>query len=87
MLDTCRAEDFTTPDVLEDAKLYITAPVRWDARRWLYFGGALAVIGAAHGYDAHVRTHFAVGDRALLNGQDNNSLRDATPLAAVVAGT
>jgi membrane-associated phospholipid phosphatase len=87
MIDSCRAKDFTAPDVLEDAKLYFTAPVRWDTKEWLYFGGALAVIGAAHGYDAHVRTHFAVGDRALLNGQDKNSLRDAMPLAAVVAGT
>jgi hypothetical protein len=85
--ETCRAEELTARDVLEDAKLYFTAPVRWDAKDWLYFGGALTAIGAAHAYDGEVRKHFAVGDRAILNGQDKNSVRDAIPAAAVVAGT
>jgi len=85
--ETCRAEELTAGDVLEDAKLYFTAPVRWDAKDWLYFGGALAAIGAAHAYDGEVRKHFAVGARAILNGQDKNSVRDAIPAAAVVAGT
>jgi membrane-associated phospholipid phosphatase len=84
---TCRAEDLTAADVLEDAKLYFTAPIRWDAKDWLYFGGTLAAIGAAHEYDAQVRRHFAVGDRAILNGQDRYSTRDAIPAAAAVAGT
>jgi len=84
---SCRAEDFSAGDVLEDAKLYFTAPIRWDVNDWLYFGGALATIGVAHAYDGDVRRHFAVGDRAILNGQDPNSLRDAIPAAAVVAGT
>lgn len=83
----CRAEELTTKDVLEDAKLYFTAPIRWDAKDWVYFGGTLAAIGAAHGYDTDVRRHFAVGDRALLNGQDKYSLRDAAPIAAVVASS
>jgi membrane-associated phospholipid phosphatase len=83
----CRAEDFPVRDVLEDAKLYFTAPARWDAKDWLYFGGTLAAIGAAHAYDGDVRRHFAIGDRALLNGQDKNSLRDAVPIAAVVVGS
>src|ERR1700678_296883 len=44
---SCRAEDFNTEEltaknVLEDAKLYVTAPLRWDVGDWLYFGGALA---------------------------------------------
>jgi membrane-associated phospholipid phosphatase len=81
------AEDFTTRDALEDAKLYFTAPVRWDAKDWLFFGGALAAVGAAHGYDADVRRRFAIGERAVLNGQDKNSLRDTIPIAAVIAGT
>jgi len=84
---TCRAEDIAARDVLEDAKLYFTAPIRWDAKDWLYFGGALAAIGVAHEYDGQVRRHFAIGDRAILNGQDKNSLRDAIPAVAVVAGT
>lgn len=86
MTATCHAEDFTAKDVLEDARLYFTAPVRWDTRDWLYFGGALAAIAAAHEYDGNVRRHFAIGDRAILNGQDKNSVRDAIPIAAVVVG-
>src|SRR5476649_938780 len=41
MTTTCRAEDFGAKDVLEDARLYFTAPIRWDAKDWLYFAGAL----------------------------------------------
>ena len=84
---SCHAEDFAPRDVLEDAKLYFTAPIRWDTRDWLYFGGALAAIGAAHEYDGNVRRHFAVGARAVLDGKDKNSVRDAIPAAAAVAGT
>jgi membrane-associated phospholipid phosphatase len=84
---SCHAEDLGARDVLEDAKLYFTAPIRWDGRDWLYFGGALAVIGAAHEYDGSVRRHFAVGSRAALDGKDKNSVRDAIPAAAAVAGT
>jgi membrane-associated phospholipid phosphatase len=87
MTTTCRAEDFGAKDVLEDARLYFTAPIRWDEKDWLYFAGALGAIGVAHEYDGDVRKHFAIGDRALLNGQDKNSLRDALPIGAVIAGT
>lgn len=83
----CHAEDFTASDVIEDAKLYFTAPLRWGTDDWLFFGGTIAAIGAAHAYDGDVRKHFAVGNRAILNGQDSHSLRDALPTAAVVAGT
>src|SRR5260221_7513553 len=83
----CHAENFTARDVLEDTKLYFTAPIRWDTRDWLYFGGALAAIGVAHEYDGNVRRHFAVGSRAALDGKDKNSVRDAIPAAAAVAGT
>ena len=83
----CRAESFGPGDVLTDAKLYFTAPLRWDGTDWLYFGGALAAIGAAHEADNDVRKHFAVGDRAVLDGQDKYSIRDAVPAAAVAVGT
>jgi membrane-associated phospholipid phosphatase len=86
-MGSCHAEDFGPRDALEDAKLYFTAPIRWDSRDWLYFGGALAAIGVAHQYDDNVRRHFAVGSRAVLNGKDKNSVRDAIPAAAAVAGT
>ena len=73
---------------LEDTKLYFTAPLRWDQEDWLYFGGALAAIGAAHSLDERVRDHFATGSKAILNGgEDKNSLRDAAPTVALIAGT
>jgi membrane-associated phospholipid phosphatase len=73
---------------LEDTKLYFTSPLRWDEEDWLYFAGALAVTGAAHSFDGRVRDHFATGSKAVLNGgEDKNSLRDAAPTAAIIAGT
>jgi membrane-associated phospholipid phosphatase len=84
---TCHAENFTAQDLLQDAKLYFTAPLRWDGKDWLFFGGALAAVGAAHEYDADVRRDFATGARARLNGQDKNALRDAIPAAVALAGT
>jgi len=73
---------------LEDTKLYFTSPLRWDEEDWLYFGGALVAIGAAHSFDEKVRDHFATGSKAILNGgQDKNSLRDAAPTVALIAGT
>jgi hypothetical protein len=81
------AEQFNVGTVWEDAKLYVTAPVRWDSEDWLYFGGTLVVIGASHGLDGKVRDHFAKGSKAILNGKDPNSTRDAIPAAALVAGT
>lgn len=83
----CRAEELTTRDVLQDAKLYFTSPLRWDGKDWLFFGGTLVAIGAAHEYDGDVRRHFATGDRAILNGRDPHSVRDAAPFALAVAGT
>jgi membrane-associated phospholipid phosphatase len=83
----CLAESLGVADVLTDAKLYFTAPLYWDTRDWLYFGGVLAAIGTAHQFDGDVRRHFAIGSRAQLNGQDSNSLRDAAPTAAILVGT
>jgi membrane-associated phospholipid phosphatase len=81
------AEQFNVSTVWEDAKLYVTAPVRWDDKDWMYFGGTLLAIGASHAFDGKVRDHFAKGSRAILNGKDSNSTRDALPAAALVAGT
>jgi len=73
---------------LEDTKLYFTSPLRWDEEDWLYFGGALVAIGTAHSLDERVRDHFATGSKAVLNGgEDKNSLRDAAPTVAIIAGT
>src|ERR1700722_16168698 len=61
------ASDSFAGSVLEDTKLYFTAPLRWDEEDWLYFGGALLAIGAAHQFDGRVRDHFATGSKAILN--------------------
>jgi membrane-associated phospholipid phosphatase len=82
----CHADDFTAGDLWDDTKPYFTAPLRCDTKDWLYFGGALAAFGVAHAYDGPMRRHFAVGERALLNDQDPNDLRDAIPAAAFIAG-
>jgi len=85
---TGRATDSLLETTLEDTKLYFTSPVRWDEEDWLYFGGALVAVGAAHSFDERVREHFATGSKAVLNGgQDKNSLRDAAPTVALIAGT
>jgi membrane-associated phospholipid phosphatase len=82
------ADSFSFAEALEDTKLYFTAPLRWDGEDWLYFGGALVAIGAAHQFDRNVRDHFATGSQAALNGGENkNSLRDAIPTAALIGGT
>jgi len=73
-------------DVWTDTKLYFTSPLRWDTQDWLFFGGALAAVGAAHQYDGNVRRHFA-GQSPVLDGKDTHSLRDAAPAAAVLLGT
>src|ERR1700734_4059860 len=83
-----RAADSFLGTTLEDTKLYFTSPLRWDEEDWLYFGGALVAIGAAHSFDERVRDHFATGPKAILNGgEDKNSLRDAAPTVALIAGT
>jgi membrane-associated phospholipid phosphatase len=83
---TVSAEPFAIGDVLEDTKLYFTAPLRWDSQDWLYFGAALTAIGAAHEFDSRVRTHF-VNHKGPLNGEDKNAVRDALPALALVVGT
>ncbi len=82
------AEDSSdAPSVLEDVKLYFTAPLRWDAGDWVFFGGALAAIGVSHEFDGRVRSRYATGANAILNGENKHSLRDAAPTVALIAGT
>jgi membrane-associated phospholipid phosphatase len=84
-----RADDsFSVKSALEDTKLYFTAPLRWDGEDWIAFGGTLGAIAVAHQFDEKVRDHFATGSKAVLNGgEDKNSLRDAAPTVALIAGT
>jgi membrane-associated phospholipid phosphatase len=81
------ADSFTLGEALEDTKLYFTAPLRWDGADWLFFGGTLVAVGVSHEFDSRVRTHFATGSNAVLNGADKNSLRDAAPAVALIVGT
>ena len=80
------ADSFSLGELLNDTKLYYTAPLRWDSQDWLYFGAALTAIGAAHEFDSRVRTHF-VNPKDPLNGEDKNSVRDALPALALIVGT
>jgi membrane-associated phospholipid phosphatase len=82
----CRAESSLPAEVWTDTKLYFTSPLRWDSTDWLFFGGALAAIGAAHQYDGTVRRHFA-GASPVLDGKDPHAVRDAVPAAAMLLGT
>lgn len=84
----CRAQAVTPREALEDAKLYFTAPVRWDAQDWLAFGGSLAAVAVAHEFDDDVRDHF-VGGRVDqgLGKSDSHGADDALPAAVLVAGT
>jgi membrane-associated phospholipid phosphatase len=81
------AETLGIRAALDDAGQYFTAPLRWDAEDWTYFGVTLAAVAAAHEFDSNVRTHFATGSNAVLNAKDKNSARDALPAVALIAGT
>jgi membrane-associated phospholipid phosphatase len=81
------ADDFTLGDVLTDARLYFTAPLRWDESDWIFLGGSVAAVAAAHDFDSRVRAHFAPSGPAGVSGTDSGSLHDALPAASLVMGT
>jgi len=81
------ADNLTIRSALEDGKLYFTAPLHWDEREWLEFGGTLALIGAAHHYDESVRNHFTAGSSTALTQTTAHDARDYAPAAAAVLGT
>lgn len=83
----CVAQAVQPHEALQDAKLYFTAPLHWDGRDWLEFGGTLVALGVVHEFDDDVRDHF-VGDSSHgLDGKDPHSADDAIPLAVLLAGT
>ncbi|MGA2186885.1 MAG: phosphatase PAP2 family protein [Steroidobacteraceae bacterium] len=89
---TCRADEPNGPSgiktAIDDTEQYFTAPLRWDLQDWTYFAISAAAVAAAHQFDTTVRSHFAVGANATLNGgEDKNSLRDAIPALALIGGT
>jgi len=76
------------PTFGSDVKAYVTSPLHWDGRDWLYFGGSLAAIAAAHHYDDQVRTHFTTGNYASnLTNSSSSEGKDALPAVAVVGAT
>jgi len=81
-----RESPYRFGSIFKDITDYATAPIRWDGTDWMYFGGAIAAVAAAHGFDERVRRHFTV-ETTPLNGKDPHSLSDAIPAAAVVGGT
>jgi membrane-associated phospholipid phosphatase len=83
----CQARDSVASRTLEDAKLYVTAPVRWDASDWMWFGGSLVAITAAHEYDDNVRSHFGVVVDPAQGKADPHDSRDWAPAAAIVGLT
>lgn len=71
--------------LLDDMRLYVTAPIHWNKRDWLYAGSVAAAIAASHQYDSQVRAHFITTSSPDL--QDKHSTKDALPAVAVLAGT
>ena len=82
----CNAQAVQPREALEDARLYFTAPLRWDGRDWIAFGSTLAAVGIVHEFDDDVRDQFAEAD-APLDGDDPNNLDDALPAVVMLAGT
>ena len=74
------------PSVKSDIAAYFTAPVRWEAREWAWFAGAVAATGAAHHYDTDVRMHFIRTEGPTV-GQNSHDAQDAAPTVAVFFGT
>lgn len=81
------AGDLDARALLEDTKLYFSAPVRWDQDNWMQFGEALLAIGIAHEFDGDVRSHFVTGSHAVTAGSDPNNLAEAAPAMAIIVGT
>jgi membrane-associated phospholipid phosphatase len=83
----CNAQAVQPREAIEDAKLYFTAPLHWDQRDWLEFGGTLVALGIAHEFDDDVRDHFVGTSADSLSGDDSTSADDALPAAVLLAGT
>jgi hypothetical protein len=81
-----RADGIEPADFVHDARLYFTAPLRWNGTDWMYFGGTLALVAASHSLDDTVRNHFE-GSHPLLNGQDPHSTNDFVPAIGLLGGT
>jgi len=84
---TCGAASPDAHSILEDTKLYFTAPLRWDQGNWTFFGASLVAVGVAHEFDDDVRAHFVGQSQAAAPGQDPHSVEAALPAAFLLGGT
>ena len=76
-----------TTGLFSDVKCYVSAPLRWDGRDWVYFGGAVAAVGIAHHYDTDVRDHFTQGTSGLDGNSSSTDKEDAIPAAGIFTAT
>ena len=83
----CHAQAVQPHEAWQDAKLYFTAPLRWDGRDWMDFGGTLVALGVVHEFDDDVRDHFVGNSTDALDKKDPHSSDDALPFAVLLAGT
>jgi membrane-associated phospholipid phosphatase len=83
----CQAQAVQPREALEDAKLYFTAPLRWDQRDWLEFGGTLAAIAVTYHFDDQIQSHFAGSSGNGQNSNSSSSSQDFVPAAVLLAGT
>jgi membrane-associated phospholipid phosphatase len=83
--ESCNAGSLDARAAVKDAGLYFTAPLRWDAQDWAWFGATAVGIAAAHEYDDNVRAHF--GTTVATANKDPHSTRDWAPAAAMVGLT
>lgn len=72
--------------ILEDSESYFTAPLRWDAEDWSWFGAAAAITALSTTADKPVRDHFAPGPLAT-HSMAGHDLRDALPVTLLTVGT
>jgi membrane-associated phospholipid phosphatase len=74
--------------LVADIKSYVVSPLHWNGTDWMFFGGALVAVGAAHHYDDTVRHHFNIHRKNQGVGNVNSQdFQDAIPAAAAFAGT
>lgn len=72
--------------LFRDIKDYYTAPLRWDARDWGFFAGAIAATAGAHHYDTQVRTHFIEQGAHAFTSKTYDA-QDAIPTLVAVGGS
>ena len=78
-------EELPLPPLIEDARLYVTAPLRWQQRDWLTAGSALVSIAVSHQFDERVRQHFDQGPAS--DRTKTYDTHDWLPTVAMLAGT